>query len=69
MKKYAAEEIIEAWGIFMGLCEEFPELYDQYVDKIEKESGADGTRMEITEEEKKMAMDKIWKRIKNKDQK
>lgn len=69
MKKYAAEEIIEAWGIFMGLCEEFPELYDQYVEKIEKESGADGTRMEITEEEKKMAMDKIWKRIKNKDQK
>lgn len=69
MKKYAAEEIIETWGIFMGLCEEFPELYDQYVEKIEKESGADGTRMEITEEEKKIAMDKIWKRIKNKDPK
>ena len=69
MKKYAAEEIIETWGTFMGLCEEFPELYDQYVEKIEKESGADGTRMEITEDEKKMAMDKIWKRIKNKDRK
>ena len=29
-------DVIEAWSIFMNLCEEFPELYDKYVEKIEK---------------------------------
>lgn len=65
MKKHTVEEIIEVWEIFMGLCEEFPELYDRYVEKIEKELEADVSKMEISEEKKKQAMDKIWERIKS----
>ena len=34
MKKYTAEELAEALDIYMGLCEEFPELYNKYVEKV-----------------------------------
>ncbi len=67
MKKCSAKEMREAWRIFMGLCEEFPELYDYYVEKIEKDFGNYESKMEITKEEKKQAMGKIWKRIRNED--
>lgn len=66
-KKRSIEEQIEAWGIFMGLCEEFPELYDLYVEKVEKDMETYGPKIEITEEQKKVAFDKIWERIKNEE--
>lgn len=31
------KDVLEAWEIFMKLCEEFPELYDLYVKKVESE--------------------------------
>lgn len=51
----------------MGLCEEFPELYDLYVEKVEKDMETYGPKIEITEEQKKVAFDKIWERIKNEE--
>lgn len=65
MKKRSADEMREAWSIFMGLCENFPELYDNYVQKIEKDFEKYKSKIDITEEEKKQAIDKIWKRIEN----
>ena len=54
-------------GIFMGLCEEFPELYDRYVGKIENEMRDYEPELEITEEEKAQAIEKIWNQIKSED--
>lgn len=65
MKKYTTDELSEAWGIFMGLCEEFPELYDKYVEKIEKEMEEYRSEVMITDEQKRRAIDKVFQRIKN----
>lgn len=66
-KEYSINELIEAWGIFMGLCEEFPELYDLYVEKVEKDMETYRAKIAIAEEQKKIAFDKIWKRIKSEE--
>lgn len=65
MGKYTTNELIEVWEIYMGLCEEFPELYDQYVEKVEKDLEINGLEIKVTEEEKEFAMNEIWKRIKS----
>ena len=65
MKKRSADEMREAWSFFMGLCEDFPELYENYVQKIEKDLEKYKSKIDITKEEKKQAIDKIWKRIEN----
>ena len=31
------KDMVEVWELFMKLCEDFPELYDKYVAKIEHE--------------------------------
>lgn len=67
MKKYTADELAEALDIYMGLCEEFPELYDKYVEKVENELKNYKAEPEVTEENKKLAMEKIWSRIKSED--
>lgn len=58
-------DVIEAWEIFMKLCEEFPELYDKYVEKIEKEMKDYDSDFEITEEDRERAFAKLQERIKN----
>ena len=58
-------DVIEAWAIFMNLCGEFPELYDKYVEKIEKEMNDHKSDFEITEEDRKRAWAKLQERIKN----
>lgn len=63
MGKYTTNELIEVWEIYMGLCEEFPELYDQYVEKVEKDLEINGAEIKVTEKEKEFAMNEIWKRI------
>lgn len=60
---YTVNELNDAEGIFIGICVEFPELYDKYWGKMKNDSDKYKLKMEITEEEKKQAMDKIWKRI------
>lgn len=67
MKKYTADELAEALDIYMGLCEEFPELYDKYVEKVEKDLKMYKPEIKITEEEKKLAIEKIWNRIKSEE--
>lgn len=64
MKKYK-EEDVEAWKIFSGLCEDFPELYDILVEKIEKDMERYQPDFVLTEEDKKQAFEKILKRIEN----
>lgn len=57
--------IIETWEIFMKLCEEFPELYDKYVEKIELEMKNYTPDLKITEEDKKRALENLQEKIKN----
>lgn len=57
-------DIVEAWELFMKLCEDFPELYDKYVEKVEKELQDYKPEFEITEEDKKRAWEKLQERIK-----
>ena len=57
--------IIETWEIFMKLCEEFPELYDKYVEKIELEMKNYTPDLKITEEDKKLALENLHEKIKN----
>ena len=54
-----------SWAIFMKLCEEFPELYDKYVEKIEKEMKDYKPDFEITEEDRERAFAKLQERIKS----
>lgn len=56
-------DILEAWGIFMKLCEEFPELYDKYVEKIEQEMKDCKPDFKITEEDKIRAWKKLREHI------
>lgn len=50
---------MEAWEIFMKLCEEFPELYDNYVKKIECEMKNYQPDLKIMEEDK----ERVWKKL------
>ena len=56
---------MEAWTIFMKLSEEFPELYDKYVEKVENEMKNYKPDFEITENDRKRALEKLQKQIKN----
>ena len=56
--------ITEAWEIYMGLCEEFPELYDKYVEKVNGGMKNDTPDFMLTEEEKECAFQKLQQRIK-----
>lgn len=58
-------DVMEAWAIFMKLCEEFPELYDKYVEKIEKEMKDYKPDFEITEKDRERAFAKLQERIRN----
>ena len=53
----------EAWEIFMKLCEEFPELYEKYVEKAEKSIKDYKPNLEISDEDKKRAFEKVQERI------
>lgn len=55
----------EVWEIFMGLCEDFPELYDKYVEKTEKNLKSDAPEFVLTEDDKKRAREKLLERIRN----
>lgn len=57
------KDIMEAWEIFRKLCEEFPELYDKYVEKIEREMKDYKPDFEITEEAKRRTWEKLKERI------
>lgn len=50
---------METWEIFMKLCEEFPELYDKYVEKVENEMKNYKPDLAITEEDK----ERVWKKL------
>lgn len=59
------KDVMEAWEIFMKLCEEFPELYDKYVEKVENEMKDYKPDFKITEEDKEHAWKKLQERIKD----
>ncbi len=57
------QDMMKTWAVFMKLCEEFPELYDKYVEKVE-------ARMKdeiptVTKEEIERAFRDLQNRIKN----
>lgn len=54
----------EAWEIFMKLCEEYPELYDKYVEKVENRMKDYKPEFEITDEDRKRAFENLQERIK-----
>lgn len=59
------KNVTESWEIFMKLCEEFPELYDKYVEKTEAEMKDYQPAFEITEKEKQQSLQKLRERIRN----
>lgn len=61
------KDIMETWELFMKLCEEFPELYDKYVTKIENEMKDYKPEFMITKEDKRRAWEKLQERIKEED--
>lgn len=60
----SAKDITEAWEIYMGLCEEFPELYDKYVEKINGGMNENTPDFVLTEKDKERAFQKLQQRIK-----
>lgn len=50
---------LEAWEIFMKLCEEFPELYDRYVEKVESEISSYKPDLKITAAAKERCQKKL----------
>lgn len=69
MKKYEIEDLLEMWKIFMGLCEDFPELYDLYVEKVEKDMEGYKLDYKHTEEDRKWAYENLLKRMENEEKK
>lgn len=63
MKKYEIEDLLEMWKIFMGLCEDFPELYDLYVEKVEKDMEGYKLDYKLTEEDRKWAYENLLKSL------
>ena len=59
------KNVTESWEIFMKLCEEFPELYDKYVEKTEAEMKDYQPVFEITEKQKQRSLQKLRERIRN----
>lgn len=59
------KDVMESWEIFMKLCEEFPELYDKYVEKVENEMKNYKPDFKITEEDKERAWRELQERIKD----
>lgn len=59
------KNVTESWEFFMKLCEEFPELYDKYVEKTEAEMKDYQPAFEITEKEKQRSLQKLRERIRN----
>lgn len=57
------EDDMETWEIFMKLCEEFPELYEKYVEKIEQEMQDHKPDYALIDESKKRVWEKLQKRI------
>lgn len=57
------KDMVEVWELFMKLCEDFPELYDKYVAKIEHEMKINTPEFIITKEDKRRAWEKLRKRI------
>ncbi len=58
-------DISETWAIYMKLCEEFPELYDIYVDKIEKKMKDYQVDPKILKEAKKQTRKKLSEKFDN----
>ena len=56
------KNVMETWKIFMKLCEEFPELYENYVQKVEREIKSYNLDFKITEEDK----ERVWKQLQEK---
>lgn len=61
------KDTVEAWEIYMKLCEEFPELYDKYVEKINGEMKNDTPDFMLTEKDKERAFQKLQQRIKKEE--
>ena len=57
------QDMMKTWAVFMKLCEEFPELYDKYVEKVEAEMKDDIPS--VTTEEIERAWVDLQNRIKN----
>lgn len=53
------KDVLEAWEIFMKLCEEFPELYDRYVEKVESEMRSYKPDLKITAAAKERCQKKL----------
>lgn len=62
MKNHKIEDMQTAWEIFMGLCEEFPELYDVYVKKVEKDMEGYEPEYKPTEDDRIRLYGEILKR-------
>jgi deoxyadenosine/deoxycytidine kinase len=58
------KNVMETWKIFMKLCEEFPELYENYVQKVEREIKSYNLDFKITEEDKEQVWKQLQERIK-----
>ena len=61
MGNHKIKDMLAAWEIFMGLCEEFPELYDAYVEKAEKDMAGYEPAFKPTEEDRMRAYREVLK--------
>ncbi len=57
------QDRMNIWAVFTKLCEEFPELYDKYVEKVEMEIKDDIPA--VTKEDIDRAWRDLRERIKN----
>lgn len=59
------KDALQAWEIFMKLCEEFPELYDKYIEKVENRIGHDTPDPRIMTAAKERCLKKLFKKTDN----
>lgn len=59
------KDTLQAWEIFMKLCEEFPELYDRYVEKVESGMGHDTPDLKMMAAARERCLKKLLEKTGN----
>lgn len=57
------KSIVKAWEFFMRLCEKFPELYDIYVEKVERKMKDYEYDPAVIEESKRRTWEKLQQKL------